>query len=432
MKDTVWRNWAGNQRCAPTAVEHPGTEAELVGLVKTAAAAGHRVKVVGAGHSFTDIACTDGYLLHLDNYGRVLSVDPDAKTVTVQAGIPLTELNDELVQRNLAVPNLGDIAYQSVAGAVSTSTHGTGAKIGGLATQVVGLELITADGSVVVANQEEEPDVFAAARVGLGALGILSTVTLQCVPSFNLHAIEEPMRLDSVLANLDEHVDGNDHFEFFWVPHTGWAITKRNNRTDRPEGGRSRAKFAFEKILMENIAFGAVCRLGRMRPAWIPRLARALPSTGGSEYVERSYNVFASPRWVHFVEMEYSIPRAACAEALGRLRRFLDGSGLTISFPVEVRFTAADDIPLSTATERESCYTAVHVYRGMPYEQYFRGVEAIMDSLGGRPHWGKMHYQTAATLAPKYPQWERFQSVRRRLDPDGRFSNPYLERVLGQ
>ena len=168
-----------------------------------------------------------------------------------------------------------------------------------------------------------------------------------------------------------------------------------------------------------------------MRPAWIPRLARALPSTGRSEYVERSYNVFASPRWVHFVEMEYSIPRAACQEALGRVREYVDTSGLTISFPVEVRFTAADDIPLSTATARESCYIAVHVYRGMPYEQYFRGVEAIMDSLGGRPHWGKMHYQTAATLAPKYPQWERFQSVRRRLDPEGRFSNAYLERVLG-
>src|ERR1700687_1682692 len=231
MKDTVWRNWAGNQRCAPVAVEHPGTEAELVGLVKTAAAAGQRVKVVGAGHSFTDIACPGGHLLHLDNYARLLSVDPDAKTVTVQAGIPLTELNRELVQRNLAVPNLGDIAYQSVAGAVSTSTHGTSATIRGLATQVVGLELIAADGSVIVANREEEPDVFAAARVGLGAVGILSTVTLQCVPAFNLHAIEEPMRVDSVLDNLDEHVDGNDHFAFFWVPHTGWAIPTRNKRT---------------------------------------------------------------------------------------------------------------------------------------------------------------------------------------------------------
>ena len=258
MRDTVWRNWAGNQLCAPTAVEHPGTEAEMVALVKTAATAGRRVKVVGAGHSFTDIACTDGYLLRLDKYGRVLSVDAEAKTVTVQAGIPLTELNRELVERNLAVPNLGDIAYQSVAGAVSTSTHGTGARIGGLATQVVGLELITADGSVVAANADEEPEVFAAARVGLGALGILSTVTLQCVPAFNLHAVEEPMRLDHVLEHLDEYVDGNNHLEFFWVPHTGWAITKRNNRTDQPEGGRSRWKFVYEKMLMENIAFGAV------------------------------------------------------------------------------------------------------------------------------------------------------------------------------
>ena len=426
-----WRNWAGNQVCSPVALEQPGTDAELVEIAKEAAAKGTRVKVVGAGHSFTDIACTDGVQVSLDNYDRVLYVDRERARVTVQAGIRLWALNEALAARGLALENLGDIAYQSIAGAISTSTHGTGANFGGLATQVVGLDLICADGSVVSCSAEEEPETFHAARVGLGALGVLSTVTLQCVPGYNLRAVEEPMRVDHVLEHVDEYVAENDHFEFYWVPHTGWALTKRNNRTNDEAAGRSRFGEFRDRVLLENLAFGATARVGRLRPAWIPRLARILPSTGRTEYVERSYRVFASPRYVHFYEMEYSIPRQHAATAVSQLIDFVRTSGLQISFPVEVRFTAPDDIPLSTATARESTYIAVHVYRGMPYEQYFRGVEAIMDKLDGRPHWGKLHYQSAATLAPKYPQWNQWQGVRRRLDPDGRFANAYTERVLG-
>ena len=426
-----WQNWAGNQVCAPVAIEHPGTDAELVAIVKEAAATGTRVKVAGAGHSFTDIACTDGVLVSLDNYGRLLHVDRERARVTVQAGIRLSVLNEALAARGLALENLGDIAYQSLAGAISTSTHGTGASFGGLAAQVIGLDLICADGSVASCSMDEQPDIFQAARVGLGALGVLSTVTLQCVPGFNLRAIEEPMRVDHVIEHLDEYVAENEHFEFYWVPHTGWALTKRNNRTDEPAGGRGRLGEFRDRVLLENVAFGATCRLGRLRPSWIPRLSRILPSTGRTEYVERSYRVFTSPRYVRFHEMEYSIPRQHAVTALQQLIDFVHRSGLQISFPVEVRFTAPDDIPLSTATGRESAYLAVHVYRGMPYEQYFRGVEAIMDRLDGRPHWGKLHYQSAATLAPKYPQWKEWQTVRRRLDPDGRFANAYTERVLG-
>ena len=426
-----WRNWAGNQVCSPVALEQPGTDAELVEIAKEAAAKGTRVKVVGAGHSFTDIACTDGVQVSLDNYDRVLYVDRERARVTVQAGIRLWALNEALAARGLALENLGDIAYQSIAGAISTSTHGTGANFGGLATQVVGLDLICADGSVVSCSAEEEPETFHAARVGLGALGVLSTVTLQCVPGYNLRAVEEPMRVDHVLEHVDEYVAENDHFEFYWVPHTGWALTKRNNRTNDEAAGRSRFGEFRDRVLLENLAFGATARVGRLRPAWIPRLARILPSTGRTEYVERSYRVFASPRYVHFYEMEYSIPRQHAVTAVSQLIDFVRTSGLQISFPVEVRFTAPDDIPLSTATGRESTYIAVHVYRGMPYEQYFRGVEAIMDKLDGRPHWGKLHYQSAATLAPKYPQWNQWQGVRRRLDPDGRFANAYTERVLG-
>ena len=432
MSPAAWSNWSGGQRCAPAAIEHPDDEDTLARIVKLAASAEQTVKAVGSGHSFTDIACSDGRMVVLDRYARVLAADEATGRVTVQSGITIEQLNEELGRRGLAMPNLGDIAYQTISGAISTATHGTGIKLGGIATQVVGLELITGDGSILRCSADEEPDVFAAARVGLGALGLISTVTLQCVPAFRLHALEQPMQLDAVLEALDDHVESNDHFEFFWQPHTPLVMTKRNNRTEDPISTRGRWKEWRDKVLLENVAFGAVCRLGRVRPAWIPRLNNVIASSFGKVWrVERSYRVFASPRYVRFFEMEYSIPRADAAAAVRELRAFIDRSGLRISFPVEVRFTAGDDICLSTAYGSERCYIAVHVYKGMPYEQYFRGVESIMTAVGGRPHWGKLHFQTAATLAPRYPEWERFQAVRRRIDPEGRFRNAYLDRVLG-
>jgi L-gulonolactone oxidase len=431
MTGTRWRNWARNQVAEPFAVHRPSSEHDLAAIVKQASAERRTVKVVGSGHSFTDIACTDGHLVDLSLYNRVLAIDPDARTATVQAGIRLEDLNVHLDRRGLALPNLGDIVYQTIAGATSTSTHGTGPLLTGLAGQIVAMRLVLADGSAVDCSSTEESELFHCARVGLGALGIISTVTLGVVPAFNLAAVEEPMRVDDVLAAIDEHVDGNDHFEFYWVPHTGWALTKRNNRTTEALSRRGRLVEWRDDYLVQNYAFGALCRVGRARPRWIPKLAKALPSAGRVSYVDRSYRVFASPRLVRFYEMEYAIPREAGVEALERVRRFVEDSGLLLSFPVEVRFTAPDDIPLSTANGRESCYIAVHVFEGMEYRPYFEGVERIMDAYGGRPHWGKLHFQTARTLAERYPEWERFVAVRDRVDPERRFSNPYLERVLG-
>jgi FAD-linked oxidoreductase len=327
--------------------------------------------------------------------------------------------------------NLGDVGYQTISGAISTGTHGTGVRFRGLGHQVAALRLVAGDGSVVSASPDEEPEIFHAARIGLGALGVLSTVTLQCVPAFNMHAVESAMRMDEVLDRLDELVDGNDHFEFYWVPHTRWALTKVNNRTDEAPRDFSRPRQILERVVLENLAFGAACRIGRMRPSLIPRLATAVPSTGKRDFVLRSDKVFTTPRLVRFCEMEYAIPRDAARRALTSLMQAVDDHGLLVSFPVEVRFAAPDDIPLSTASGRESCYIAVHMYRGMSYDQYFRLVESIMAPLGGRPHWGKLHFRTAADLAPVYPEWDRFAAVRRKLDPEGRFANSYLDRVLG-
>ena len=427
-----WKNWAGNQQCTPERIERPATERGLVRIVKQAAGAGQRVKVVGSGHSFTGIALTDGRLIKLDDYGRVLSIDREKQTATVQAGITIARLSQQLDKQGLALENLGDINYQSISGAISTATHGTGRALGGIETQVTALRLITGDGSIVDCSADKEPDIFSAARVGLGALGIISTVTLRCVKAFNLRAVEMPERVDQVLERLDENIETNDHFEFFWVPDTGWALTKRNQRTTAPLATRGLLKEFRDDILVSNFAFEALCRIGRLRPSLIPRVARALPQTGRTEYVDKSYRVFSSPRMVRFYEMEYGIPAEAALEAFNRVRTFLKQSGLVPIFPVEVRFTKGDDIPLSTASGRDSCYIAVHVFEGMQYQQYFEAVEDIMNDYGGRPHWGKLHFQTAETLAPRYPQWDEFQRIRALLDQEGRFSNPYLDRVLGR
>jgi L-gulonolactone oxidase len=403
----------------------------LAAIVRRAAEQHERVKAVGAGHSFTPTACTDGHLVDLSRYAALRWIDPDARQVCVEAGMPLWQLNEELARYDLALENLGDIAYQSVAGATQTATHGTGARFRNLSAAIVGLRLVDGSGSVIDCSPDEHADVLELARVGVGALGLLSTVTIQCVPAFRLHAVEDAEPVDELLEQLDEEVDGNDHFEFFWIPNTRWALTKRNRRTDEPAAPRARWREIRDDLLINNVGFDAVMRIGRWHNNWLPAAAKRLPSTGRVEYIDDSYKVFASPRLTKFYEMEYAIPRADVVEALGRVRQLVDRQGRYIGFPVEVRFVAADDIPLSTAFGRETAYLAVHVYRGTPYDQYFQGVEAIMNDYGGRPHWGKMHFQTAETLAARYPRWDDAQALRLRLDPHGTFANPYLDRVLG-
>ena len=432
QQTTRWSNWAGNQQTGSVLVSKPQTESELQQVVQNAQTSGRRVKAVGSGHSFTAIAVAEEVLVDLSKYDEILAIDKINQTVTVQSGIQLSKLNQALYENSLAMQNLGDIAYQTIAGAISTSTHGTGAKFTGIANQVVALRVVLADSSIVECSANKNAELFSCARVGLGAIGLISTVTLKVVPAFNLAVIEEPMRLDEVLQNLDLHVDSNDHFEFFWVPHTGWALTKRNNRNNLPIEPMSKMSHWYSKTLMENYAFGAVCMLGKARPSLIPKLAKALPSSGRNEYSDASHKVFASKRIIKFYEMEYAIPREACAEALNRVRRMVTDSGFFLNFPVEVRFTAPDEIPLSTASNRESAYIAVHIYKGMNYVPYFTEVESIMNSYQGRPHWGKLHFQNASTLASRYPQWDVFQSVRNQVDPKRMFSNQYLETVLGK
>jgi FAD-linked oxidoreductase len=419
----TWTNWARDQRCAPERIARPGSEEELSELVAGARA----VRAVGAGHSFTDIACTDGLLVDLSRMARVLSVE--GQDVTVEAGVTLHALGEELAARGLALENQGDIDAQTLAGALSTGTHGTGARFGNISSRVVGMRIVTGSGESVDVRGGDE---LLAARVGLGALGVISRVTVRCVPAFTIHRVDEPRSLEDVLPRLDALVDGTDHFEAFVFPYTRTALTLTSERTDREPRPRSRVEAAAQELILENAVLGAAVRAGRLAPRAIPRinrlLARALTRT---EYLDASHRVYANVRRVRFTEMEYAIPREHAAAALERVLALIERRRLPIGFPIELRVVAPDEAFLSTAQGRATAYIAVHQYRGMEFETYFRAVEAIMDEYGGRPHWGKRHYQSAHTLAPRYPGWERFQAVRRRFDPEGRFANDYTDRVLG-
>ncbi len=426
---SVFTNWAGNQTSTPLSIQRPTTEDELASIVRDAAERGRTVKAVGAGHSFTGIAMTNGILLDLSGFDKVLSVD--GNQVTVQAGIRLHALAEHLAAHGLALPNLGDIDVQSVAGAISTGTHGTGLAFHAIAAAVVGLRVVDGEGNLHDLVGED----LRIGKVGLGAAGMISTVTLECVPAFWMHAREKGMGIDHVVSVFDDWCETEDHAEFFWIPNTGAALTKRNTRLDTGPAetkGLKRTLRRLETELTENVGFGAVCRVGRVRPDLVPKVSKIL-SMGSSErdYVAPSWEVFATPRRVRFVEMEYGVPREVWKSAFREVQALLGTIDVPVFFPIEVRAIGGDDAAMSMASGRDSVFIAVHQYKGMEYERYFRGVESIMKRYDGRPHWGKMHFRNAENLAPAYPDFDRFLDLVKRLDAPGTFQNPYLDRVLG-
>lgn len=431
--DRMWRNWAGDEGCAPAAHERPGSVADVVAALERAEQAGQRVRVAGSGHSFSDVACTDGRLLTLERMDRVLDVDRASGLVRVEGGIAIHALSAALAEHGLAFENLGDIDVQTIAGAISTATHGTGARLRNLSAQVEALELVLADGSTrTLAAGDADPTDYLAARVSVGSLGVIAAVTLRCVPAFTLRGVDAPAPLGETLDRLDELGEENDHFELYVFPHCETALTRTNNRVAEPPRPRSRAAAYAQDVLLTNRAFHAFCLAGRAFPRWIPQLNRTVTRLAGTSVrVDRSDRVFASPRLVRFTEMEYALPRERTAEAVRRVLALVRERGFQVPFPLEVRLVAPDDALLSPAYERLTGYVAVHMFRGMAWEPYFRAVEAVMDELGGRPHWGKRHFQTAETLRERYPRWDDFQRVRQRLNPGGRFANAHVDRVLG-
>jgi FAD-linked oxidoreductase len=428
----TWTNWAGNQQARMRRVAAPSSPQEVAETVRDAAARGMTVKPVGSGHSFTPVAVTDGVQIRMGNLARLRGADPATGLVTVEAGMGLWRLNELLAEQGRALRNMGDIQAQTVSGAIGTGTHGTGRDSASIAAQVAGLELVLADGSLVSCSAEEHPDLFEAARISLGAIGVITAVTFRTEPAFLLEAREEPMRLDEVLDRFEDLRSGNEHFEFWWFPHTAMTTVKRNNRSEGPARPLSRRREWFEDEFLSNTFFAGICRVGRAAPRTIPAINKmASKALSARTFVDRSDRVFTSPRTFKFVEMEYALPVEAAVPAMREIERMIARRNLKVNVPIEVRCAPADELWLSTAHGRDTVYLAFHVFQGMDHTAYFDRAEQIMIAHQGRPHWGKLHSRDRDDFAADYPRFADFLEVREKTDPDRVFANAYTRRVFG-
>ncbi|SMG41642.1 D-arabinono-1,4-lactone oxidase [Agreia pratensis] len=437
----VWRNWGRTEAVRPRRVERPTSAGAVQRAVIAAARSGIPIKAVGAGHSFTGIAVAPGVQLDLTALTGLIGVDAERKRVTLAAGTRLYDVPALIEPLGLAMPNLGDIDRQSISGAISTGTHGTGADFTGIAGQVRGAVIVTGDGSLLRISETENAELLPAVALGLGALGILVEITLQCVDCFALHARERPLALKGLLdaepgddGSLADRVRSSDHFEFYWFPHTRTAVSKTNTRLPSSASLAPLTPVAhwLEDVALTNGIYRATCAAAVAAPSIIPRVnGMAERLMGNREFTDRSHRVFATRRTVRFREMEYAIPAETVPDALRDIMKLIDTRGWRISFPIEVRFARGDDLWMSTAHGRDSGYIAVHRYYREDPTEYFEAVEQIMLGYEGRPHWGKMHTRQSDDLRAMYPHFDDFLAVRDRLDPQRVFANPYLNRVLG-
>lgn len=432
-----WRNWSGHVSERSQLTAGPKSETAVRSLIIGAAGSGLQVKSVGAGHSFNDIASTEGLRMHLDDYRGLVSVNPETQVATFRAGTRLRELPALLRPHGLALANQGDVDQQSIAGAISTGTHGTGLAFGGLASMVRSLRMVVASGEVVYCDERFHTDLFEFGRIGLGALGVIVEVGIQCVPAFHLEARGTAEPVDVVFETFARRARENDHVEFFWFPHADQAYVKTNRRIpagEAPTGmpAQQRLSKFVDGELMQNWAHGLVANLGSVAPRIVPSVNQVSPSLMGlRQYTDEAHQVFVSSRKVRFNEMEYAIPFEDAAAVMREIRRVIDAHDWRISFPLEVRAAAADEVPLSTAYGRESAYIAVHRFVRESYFEYFGAVEEVLQAAGGRPHWGKLHTMRARDFQRVYPRFDEFVALRDRVDPDRVFGNHYLERVLG-
>jgi FAD-linked oxidoreductase len=420
-------------RATPAREEHVGSVEGVTDAVRRAASDGLELRVAGSGHSFTPLVATDGVVLHVDALSGVLGFDRERRRVRVLAGTPLHVLNPALQALGLALPNLGDIDRQTISGAIATGTHGTGTRRQGIAAAVSGLTLVLADGSTLECSAEVEPEVFAAAGVGLGALGVVTEVELQCVPAYRLHAKESAASLTDLLPVIQQEADAHDHVDLLWFPHTDRVATKRNDVVGPGEGPPPLAPWRsrLEDDLLANRLFEGVNRLGAARPSLVPAINRLTArAIGTREFADDSWKVFCSSRDVRFVESEYAVPRHSVEAVLTELRAWFARTDAPVPFPVEVRFIASDDVWLSTAYERDNAYVAVHQYHRMDPRPLFAAFEAIVAEHQGRPHWGKVHTLGAERLRALYPRFDDFRAVRERLDPGHLFTNDHVAHLL--
>ncbi|PNV94342.1 FAD-linked oxidoreductase [Pseudomonas protegens] len=422
-----WRNWSGAQSCLPQARLAPKDLDELRRVVRQAPG---KIRPVGAGHSFSALVPTDGTLLSLAYFNGLLDHDPKTLQAEFAAGTPMSLMGPALKEVGQALWNMADIDYQTLAGAIATSTHGTGVGFGSYSSRVCGLQLVTASGEVLDCDPRRNAEVFHAARVSLGALGVATRVRLQNREAYRLREKQWIGKTEELLEDMDNLTRDNQHWEMLVVTHSDYALAVALNETTEPptpptdpaeEGGNEFVN------LIENLDkyvsdFPETRRhlLNSLR--WLARF---------DERVGDSYQIYANVRSVRFNEMEYSVPAHLGPACLREILALIRDKDLRTWFPIEYRYVKADDIPLSMFEGRDSCSISVHQHYSMDHHNFFAAVEPIFWKYQGRPHWGKHHSLNARTLQGLYPQWAAFARVRQALDPQGKFINAHLASVLG-
>lgn len=427
---TKWKNWSETVVAYPESIKSPGSVDALRDIVVHCKNKGKTIRIVGAGHSFTPLAATSEILVNMDHLSGIDAIDFDNNLVTVWAGTTLKRLGEHLHELGYAMENLGDINAQTIAGAISTGTHGTGIKFGSISTQVTLLTILTPNGDFKEISQMENEAYFQAFRVSLGMLGMIIKVQLRVIPEQQLISESYRMDFDNCLSKLDDFCETNRHFEFFWFPYTKSVQVKQLNPYEKLKAKNTK-RSCFNELVIENGVFKILSEICRLQP----RLTRpvsnisALAIPNGKE-IGDSHSMFATPRLVKFYEMEYSVPADKMIAVLRDIQHVLDKRKFRVHFPIECRYVKADDIWLSPAYGRDSAYIAVHMYKGMEFQAYFEAIEEVFQYYDGRPHWGKMHTMTPDKLEKVYPKFNDFLTIRSRLDPNGMLLNGYLRRLF--
>ncbi len=423
-------NWGKTYECKPSAILYPKSNEETVEIIQQANKEGRKVRVIGSGHSWTDLVPTNDILISLDAYQGIIETDHQQMTATVKAGSKLHSIFSALQHEEMALANQGDIDVQSLAGAFTSGTHGTGRDFGILATFIEEITLVKGNGELITCSETNHPELFSAARVSLGALGIITEMKIKTTKNFKLEYISKGGTLEDVMVNFDNYIQSNRNFEFYWFPFTGLVQMKLVNETDDPirSGGFMRE---LNDIFVENIGYGALSELSKNWAWWTPRFSKfSADYVPKGRWVNWSHKIFATKRWVRFREMEYSIPRNHFENCMNEIVQTIHDKKFRVHMPMEVRYVKADDIMISPANGRDSVYMAVHQYIGMEYKEYFTTIEKIFLKYEGRPHFGKMNTLAYDGFKSAHPHWNQFISIRNECDPQQVMINPYLKGIF--
>lgn len=426
------KNWAGNIIFNPSEVEYPTSETAIQQIVLKAANDRKKVRIIGSGHSFSALVKTEDVLISLDKYQGIVSTNKDKVQATVKAGTKLNLLGELLFKEGMAMENLGDIDVQSIAGTISTGTHGTGKAFGTISTQVIALRMVNGRGEIVECSTTNNPELFKAVQVSLGVLGIITQVTLQCLPAYKLALQNRKETVEAVLANLEERNDNNRNFEFYWLPYTNTTITKTSNIVEADEPDKINFFNYWSEYVLENYAFKLFCEFAHWFPSKNQLVSRITADAAADvRKVYYSHKIYATQRLVKFREMEYNVPATAYEDVFKEVSKTVNSGKFNIHFPIENRWVKKDDILMSPAYGRDSAYIACHVYAKKDCRPYFDALEEIFVAHGGRPHWGKMNQLNPKRVADAYPEFSKFMTHRKEQDPDNVFISPYLRQLLG-